>query len=55
MLGKSSGMPGLMVIKAASLDDPSWFKPGMNIFTESAQPWDPMDPDLPKFEGMPEL
>ncbi|MDH3594867.1 MAG: GFA family protein [Rhodospirillales bacterium] len=55
VLGKSSGMPGLMVIKAASLDDPSWFKPGMNIFTESAQPWDPMDPDLPAFEGMPEL
>jgi hypothetical protein len=55
VVGKSSGMPGLVAIKAASLDDPSWFKPGMNIFTASAQPWDSMDPNLPEFEGMPEL
>jgi len=27
----------------------------MNIFTESAQPWDRMDPNLPTFEGIPEI
>jgi hypothetical protein len=47
--------PDLMVIMAASLDDSSFFKPGMNIYTASAQPWDHMDPSLPKFEKMPPM
>lgn len=33
---------------AASLDDPSEFRPTMDIFTEDAQPWDTMDANLPK-------
>jgi len=37
-------------INAASLDDPTLFKPQMHIWTADAQPWDHMDPDLPKFE-----
>jgi hypothetical protein len=45
--------PDLMVILATSLDDPSIFKPGMDIYTSSAQPWDHMDPSLPKFPKMP--
>jgi len=45
--------PDLMVIMAASLDDASGFKAGMNIYTASAQPWDYMDPALPKFPKMP--
>ncbi len=47
-------MPGMTGVMAGSLDDPSLFKPTMDIFTDSAQPWDHMDPDLPKFPGMPE-
>lgn len=35
---------------ASSLDDPSIFKPAFDIFTADAQPWDHMDPALPKFE-----
>ncbi len=54
LFGKSTGMPGLMVIKAGSLDDPGVFKPAMNIFTASALPWDHMDPNLPSFPAMPE-
>ena len=53
LFGKSTGMPGLMVIKAGSLDNPDVFKPAMNIFTASALPWDHMDPNLPSFAGMP--
>ncbi|MGH8011947.1 MAG: GFA family protein [Candidatus Binataceae bacterium] len=45
----------LMVIVASSLDDPSILKPGMEIFTSSAQPWDHMDPALPKFPKMPPM
>jgi len=45
--------PDLMVLQAGSLDDPSIFKPQMDIYTSSAQPWDYMDPALPKFPKMP--
>ena len=42
-------------ITASSLDDPSWFKPQMHVFTADAQPWDHMDPALPKHEtSMPD-
>ncbi len=37
-------------INAASLDDPSWFRPQYDIFTSDAQPWDYMNPALPKFK-----
>jgi hypothetical protein len=40
-------------INAGSLDDPSWFRPQMQIFTSEAQPWDQMDPALPKYEKYP--
>ena len=40
-------------ITASSLDDPSLFRPQFDIFTSDAQPWDHMDPELPKFEKYP--
>ncbi|WP_414583782.1 GFA family protein [Scytonema sp. PCC 10023] len=46
-------IPELMGILAGSLDDPSWFRPTMDFYTASAQPWDHMNPDLPKFDKMP--
>ena len=45
--------PEIMGIPAASLDDPGIFKPSMDFYTSSAQPWDHMDPALPKFPKMP--
>jgi hypothetical protein len=42
-------------ILAASLDDPSLFKPEVNMWTSDAQPWDHMDPKLPKFEKYPPI
>jgi hypothetical protein len=45
--------PELMGITAGCLDDPSEFQPAMDIYTASAQPWNWMNPDLPKFEKMP--
>jgi hypothetical protein len=38
-----------MSIMASSLDDPSEFCPAMDLYTDSAQPWDYMNPSLPKF------
>ena len=53
VVAKASGLPELAIVKAGSLDDPSWHQPKMNIFTASAQPWDCMNPELPKFEKGP--
>ena len=53
LFGKSSGMAQLAVIMAGSLDDPKQFQPGMDVYTSSAQPWDHMNPGLPKLPKMP--
>lgn len=53
LFGKSEAMPGMLAIRAGSLDDVSVYKPGIDIFTDHAAAWDVMDPDLPKFPGMP--
>lgn len=45
---KLARMPDVIALPAASLDDPSLYKPAMDIFTASAQPWDHMDPNLAK-------
>lgn len=45
--------PDLIGLRVASLDDPSWFRPDADIFTRSAQPWDHMDPAIPKFPTYP--
>jgi hypothetical protein len=39
----------IAIVYAASLDDPSWHRPTLDIFAASAQPWDHMDPALPKY------
>jgi hypothetical protein len=48
VVAKNSAYPGF-IIYASSLDDPSRHRPTMDIFTSSAQPWDHMDPALPKY------
>lgn len=45
--------PEVISIQAGSLDDPSWFKPQAEIYVASAQPWDYMNPELPKFAKFP--
>ena len=51
------GRPGvsaeMVTIRAGSLDDPSIYRPAMDIYTSSAQPWDCMNPDLPKASKLP--
>lgn len=55
IFSKLSANPDVIGLKAASLDDPSWFRPAMDIYTASAQPWDVLNPDLPKVPKMPEM
>ncbi len=55
LFGMPDFKPELMVITAGTLDDPSRHKPMMDIYAESAQPWDYMDPHLPKVPKAPAL
>jgi len=43
-----TGESDIVTIRAGSLDDPSVFRPTHDIYVASAQPWDAMDPALPK-------
>jgi hypothetical protein len=43
----------IAVVKAGSLDDPSWLKIGGALYVSSAQPWAHIDRNLPCFEKMP--
>ncbi len=45
----SSARPEFVGVRAASLDDPAWFRPSADVWTASAQPWDVMDPELARF------
>jgi len=53
ILAKPDSAPNLAAIRAASLDDPSWFKPQVDVWTSDAHSWDKMNPALPKFEKYP--
>jgi hypothetical protein len=44
---------GFVGVLAGTLDDPSWFQPQMDVFISDAQPWDQMDPAIPKFQQYP--
>ena len=44
---------GVVGVLAATLDDPSWFQPQMEIFTSEAQPWDQLDPALRHYPQYP--
>ncbi len=50
---KLERMPDVIGIYAASLNDPSQYRPALDIFTARAQPWDHMSPATKKVpEGL---
>ena len=46
-------VPDLLTIHAASLDDPSCYKPQLITYAIRGHAWDHLDPAVPKFEKMP--
>jgi len=44
---------GVVGITAGSLDDTSWFRPQLDFFVSDVQPWDHMDPTIPKHDLYP--
>jgi hypothetical protein len=55
LFGMPAVMPEAMGIMAGSLDDSKSHRPTMDIYTSSAQPWDYMNPELPKFPKGPPM
>ncbi len=54
LFGEPGSRPDIVTIRAGSLDDPGGFRPSRDIFTARAQPWDYMNPELPKSSKLPE-
>lgn len=51
----SGTLPGeLVMIQAGSLDDPKWIRPESVVYAKDALAWDCLDPNLPRFEGLPD-
>lgn len=48
-----SAMPEVFTIHAASLDDPSRYRPQAVTYAMRAHDWDRVDPALPSFKKMP--
>ena len=46
-------VPGVVAIRAGSLDEPERYQPQLVTWTEAAQPWDHVDPAATKFARMP--
>lgn len=45
--------PDDFIVHAASLDDPSRYRPQLVTYVASGPAWDHIDPALPKFDKMP--
>ncbi|MFZ5619257.1 MAG: GFA family protein [Pseudomonadota bacterium] len=50
----NSAMPGMVFLRASSLDDPDQITPQMIVYRSRAPKWDVMDEGLPSFAEMPE-
>ena len=53
LFGRNSGSDKIRPVNAATLDDPRVYQPHMDFWVSDAQPWDYMDPNLPKFDMNP--
>jgi hypothetical protein len=53
VIDEAEAMPGVVMIMTGTLDDPSWVKPNMEIFCDSAQPWVELGGNMQRFPKMP--
>ena len=52
--GEFDERPGNTIgLAVGSFDDSTWFQPQMDIFVGDAQPWNQIDPSVPKFDQYP--
>ena len=50
---RNSGMPGMVFVRASSLDNPDAFTPGLIVYASRAPAWGQPRDDLPVFAEMP--
>ncbi len=50
---RNDRMPGLIFLRASTLDDPSLFSPQMIVWAARAPLWDPVTPGVPAFAERP--
>jgi len=48
ILKKTTKMPKIYFFHAGTMEDPSTFKPQVVVYEESKQPWDQVDPKIPR-------
>jgi len=48
ILKKTTKMPEVYFFHAGTMDDPSKFRPQVVVYEESKQPWDHVDPKIPR-------
>lgn len=53
LFARGSAMPGLIFLRASTLDDPSLFTPQMVVWAARAPHWDPVPAGLPAFAERP--
>jgi hypothetical protein len=53
IMDEAEVMPNLVMISTGTLDDASWVKPAMEIYTASAQPWVSLGGERSRFAKMP--
>ncbi len=53
ILGRSSGFPGMVTLRAASLDEPDRFAPQMVVYAKRKRAWDHVSEGVPQFAEMP--
>lgn len=55
ILSEPAALPGIAALRAGTLDDTSWLKPGMEIYCDSAQPWVQLGGGMQRFPKMPPM
>jgi hypothetical protein len=51
--GHGKAYPGIVFIKAGTLDDPSWVRPTMHMWCTEKQPWVTLDHSTPELPAGP--
>ena len=53
LIDEADALPGVAMINAGTLDDPSWVKPVSEIYCDSAQPWVQLSGEMARFANRP--
>ena len=53
VMDEADALAGIAMIGTGTLDDPSWVRPGAEIFCDSAQPWVELGGEMQRFSGAP--